>query len=212
MMRLEEGHSMENKFTRLLDAKTSVLLLVDYQARMVYGIESHDRTYLKNNVIALAKGAQVLGIPTILTTINAKNNGPFLPEIVEMFPKSPLIDRTLPGFDAFNDKELLDAVKKTGRKQLVISGLWTSMCMSLTTLHGLREGFDVFGVMDAAGSETLYAHEMAVHRMIQAGVVPCTWMQTVSEWMNNWQNPKAGEMYMKVYRGFSGFFGQKDAV
>ena len=202
---------MENKFCKLLEANNSVLLLVDYQARMVYGIESHDRTTLKNNVMALAKGAQVLGIPTILTTINAKNNGVFLPEIVEMFPDFPVIDRKMPGFDAFDDKELLDAVKKTGRKQLVISGLWTSMCMSLTSLHGLRAGFDVFGVMDAAGSETLYAHNMAVERMIQAGVVPCTWMQTVSEWMNNWQNPKAGDMYMKVYRVYSGFFGQKEA-
>ena|SRR5665811_358137 len=202
---------MENKFCKLLEANNSVLLLVDYQARMVYGIESHDRTTLKNNVMDLAKGAQVLGIPTILTTINAKNNGVFLPEIVEMFPDSPVIDRKMPSFDAFDDKELLDAVKKTGRKQLVLSGLWTSMCMSLTSLHGLRAGFDVFGVMDAAGSETLYAHNMDVERMIQAGVVPCTWMQTVSEWMNNWQNPKAGDLYMKVYRVYSGFFGQKDA-
>lgn len=202
---------MENKFCKLLEANNSVLLLVDYQARMVYGIESHDRTSLKNNVMALAKGAEVLGIPAILTTINAKNNGAFLPEIVEMFPDSPVIDRKMPGFDAFDDKELLDTVKKTGRKQLVLSGLWTSMCMSLTSLHGLRAGFDVFGVMDAAGSETLYAHNMAVERMIQAGVVPCTWMQTVSEWMNNWQNPKAGDMYMKVYRVYSGFFGQKEA-
>jgi isochorismate hydrolase len=118
---------MENKFSKLLEATNSVLLLVDYQARMVYGIESHDRTSLKNNVMALAKGAEVLGIPAILTTINAKNNGVFLPEIVEMFPDSPVIDRKMPGFDAFDDKELLDAVKKTGRRQLVLSGLWTSM-------------------------------------------------------------------------------------
>ena len=200
---------MDNKLSKSLEAHSSVLLLVDYQARMFWGAISHDPTYVKNNVMALSKGAEILGIPTVLTTIGAKNNGAFLPEIVEMFPDVPVIDRKVPSFDAFEDKEVLDAVKKTGRKQLVISGLWTSMCMAITALRGLREGFDVFGVMDAAASESLAAHNMAVQRMIQAGVVPCTWMQTVSEWMGSWQNPKAGELYTKVYRAYSGFFGQK---
>jgi isochorismate hydrolase len=200
---------MDNKFSRSLDANRSVLLLVDYQARMFWGATSHDPTYVKNNVMALSKGAEILGIPTVLTTIGAKNNGAFLPEIVEMFPNSPVIDRKVPSFDAFEDKEVFDAVKETGRKQLVLSGLWTGMCMSLTALRGLREGFDVFGVMDTAASESLDAHNMAVQRMIQAGIVPCTWMQTVSEWMHSWQNPKAGELYTKVYRAYNGFFGQK---
>lgn len=200
---------MDNKFYKSLEVNSSVLFLIDYQARMFWGAPSHDPTYIKNNVMALAKGAEILSIPTILTTINAKNNGAFLPEIVEMFPNSPVIDRKVTSFDAFEDKEVLDAVKKTGKKQLVLSGLWTSMCMSFSALRGLREGFDVFGVMDAAASESLDAHNMAVQRMIQAGVVPCTWMQTISEWMYSWQNPKAGELYMKVYRAYNGYFGQK---
>ncbi len=201
---------MENRFLKTLDSSNSVLLLVDYQARMFYGIESHGRTEIKNNAIALAKGAQILGIPTVLTTIGAKGNGVFLPEIVELFPGSTIIDRKIPSFDAFEDEDVLEAVNKTGKKQLVLSGLWTSMCMSLTSLHGLRAGFDLFGVMDTAGSESLDAHNIALQRMIQAGVVPCTWMQIVSEWMHSWANPKAGDLYVNVYSKFSGFFGQKD--
>ena len=200
---------MDNRFARPLDPNSSVLLLVDYQARMFWGATSHDPTYVKNNVMALAKGAQILGIPTVLTTIGAKNNGAFLPEIVDMFPSVQVIDRKVPTFDAFEDREVLDAVRKTGRKQLVLSGLWTSMCMALTALRGLREGFDVFGVTDAAASESLDAHNMAVQRMIQAGVVPCTWMQTISEWMYSWQNPKSGELYTNVYSAYNGYFGQK---
>jgi len=200
---------MDNKFLNSLEANNSVLLLVDYQARMFWGAISHDPTYIKNNVMALARGAEILHIPTVLTTIGAKSNGEFLPEIIEMFPDIPAIDRKIPSFDAFEDKEVFDAVKKTGRKQLVLSGLWTSMCMSITALRGLREGFDVFGVMDAAASESMDAHNMAIHRMIQAGVVPCTWMQTVSEWMHSWQNPKAGELYTRVYQAYNGYFGQK---
>jgi nicotinamidase-related amidase len=200
---------MNNKPFQPLDAKNSVLLLIDYQPKMLYGVESGDRTLIQNNVLALAKAAQILNIPTILTTIGEKINGLFMPEIVAMFPGTHVIARKVPGFDAFDDPEVLSAVKQTGKKQLVLSGLWTSMCFAFTAIRGLREGFDVFGVMDAAGSESPDAHNTAVQRMIQAGVVPCTWMQTVSEWMNNWNNPKAGELVKNVYSKYSAFFAQR---
>jgi len=200
---------MDTKFFELLRAKDSVLLLVDYQAKMFWGASGKDPTYVKNNVMALAKGTQILEIPTVLTTIGAKLNGDFLPGIVEMFPNTPVIDRKTSTFDAFEDSAVLNAVKKTGRKQLVLSGLWTSMCMASTALRGLREGFNVFGVMDAASAESADSHNMAIKRMVQAGVVPCTWMQVISEWMQSWQNPKAGELYAKVYSAYNGYFGQK---
>jgi len=183
--------------------------LIDYQPKMLYGVESGDRTLIQNSVLALAEGAQILNIPTVLTSIGEKINGQFMPEIVEMFPDTHVIARKMPGFDAFDDQEVFSAVKQTGKKQLVLSGLWTSMCFAFTALRGLREGFDVFGVMDAAGSESLDAHNTAVQRMVQAGVVPCTWMQTVSEWMNNWNNPKAGELVKNVYSKYNAFFAQR---
>ncbi len=200
---------MNNKFFQALDAKKSVLLLIDYQPKMLYGVESGDRTLIQNSVLALAKGAQILNIPTVLTSIGEKINGQFMPEIVEMFPDTHVIARKMPGFDAFDDQEVFSAVEQTGKKLLVLSGLWTSMCFAFTALRGLREGFDVFGVMDAAGSESLDAHNTAVQRMVQAGVVPCTWMQTVSEWMNNWNNPKAGELVKNVYSKYNAFFAQR---
>lgn len=199
---------MENKAITL-DPKKSVVLLVDYQAKMFWGVESHSRTYIKENVMALSKGAQILGVPMVLTSISAKSNGDFLPEIVAMFPKNKIIDRKMPSFDALEDKELFDEVKKTKRKQILVSGLWTSMCMALTALRLLREGYEVFGIMDTTGSENIHAYDMAVKRMVQAGVVPVTWMQVVSEWMHDWKNPKAGQLYSDVYAAYSGYFGQK---
>jgi nicotinamidase-related amidase len=200
---------MENLKAITLDPKKSVLFLVDYQAKMFWGAESHDKTYIKNNVMALAKGTAILGVPAVLTTISAKSNGDFLPEIVSMFPKNKIIDRKMPSFDALEDSEIFDALRKTKRKQVVVSGLWTSMCMTLTALRCLREGYEVFGVMDTTGSESLPAYNMAVKRMVQAGVVPVTWMQVVSEWMHDWKNPKAGELYSDFYSAYSGYFGQK---
>ncbi len=164
---------MKNIFSQTLDANNSILLLVDYQDRLFESIESHNCTDIKNNVIALAKGAQVLGISAVLTTFRAQINGPFLLEIVEIFPHASLIDRKLPSFDVLEDHELLEAIKQTGKKQLILSGLWTSMCMCHTSLHGLRLGFDILGVMDTTGSEALEPHTAALLRMLQGGAV-CT--------------------------------------
>lgn len=202
---------MGKEVAKSITADDSCLLLVDYQARMFYGVESHGRTEIKNSAMALAQGASILGIPTILTTITASFNGPFMPEIIAMFPGITVFDRETSTFNAFDEPEVREVVKATGRKQVAICGLWTSMCMCLTSLEGMRSGYDMFAVVDAAGSESLDGHNTAVMRMVQAGVVPCTWMQVVSEWMGSWKNPKSGDLYDRVYSRYSGYFGQKQS-
>jgi nicotinamidase-related amidase len=194
---------MDTRTVHFLDAATSVLLIVDHQVNLYNGIVSHKPSYVKNNMLALATGASLLDIPVVLTAISPQTNGPTIPEITELFPDIGVINRSFPSFDAFDEKAVLDEVRSSGRRQVVVTGLWTSMCMSFTAQRGLQEGFEVFGVMDTSGSESLDAYNMAVQRMIHAGVVPCTWMQTVSEWMDNWLHPKAGEMYEKVYCAYS---------
>ncbi len=196
---------MENKFVNSLDADKSVLLLIDYQRSMLYGVESGDRTLIKNNVTALAKGAAVFDIPAVLTCINEKRNGHFFPEITDALPGINVINRQNPCFDAMDEEEVSLAVRRTNRKQLVVSGLWTSMCFAHTALHGLREGYDVFGVIDTAGGESKDSHNMAVLRMIQAGVVPVTWEQVVAEWMKTWSNPKAGQIAQDVFAAHNAF-------
>jgi nicotinamidase-related amidase len=194
---------MDNRNIQFLNAATSVLLIVDHQANLYNGIVSHKPSYVKNNMVALATGASLLDVPVVLTAISPQTNGPTIREITELFPQANVINRAFPSFDAFDEKAVLDALKSSGRQQLVVTGLWTSMCMSFTAQRGLEEGFEVFGVMDTSGSESLDAYNMAVQRMIHAGVIPCTWMQTVSEWMDNWLHPKAGELYEKVYCAYS---------
>jgi nicotinamidase-related amidase len=178
-----------------LDPSKSALLLVDYQPQMLAGVEYHNRTHIRNNTLALAKGAKIFDIPTVLTSINQDGfGGKFFKELADLFPNS-LIDRAkMPSFDALDDEAVLAALRKTGRKQLVVTGLWTSVCFGFTALHCLREGFLVYGVMDTAGSESREAHNAGVKRMVQAGVIPTTWMQIVFEWMHDWSNPKAGEV------------------
>ncbi|VVB67548.1 Isochorismatase family protein [Candidatus Norongarragalina meridionalis] len=192
---------------KLLTDKDSVLLLVDYQPAMFKGVESGNRTKIRNCVIAAAKAAKILGVPVVLTTIGPKLNGDCIKEVTELFPGQEVYARTMPSFDAFEDARVLEAVKKTGRKRVVISGLWTSMCFAYTAIHGIREGFEVYGLIDAAGDASKDAHKYGIKRMLQVGVVPITLISLVSEWMHDWGNPKAGELIKEVYSKYEAMLG-----
>lgn len=190
---------MNNHNLDLLTPSNSVLLLVDYQPAMFKGVGSGDRTLIKNNAIATAKAAQILGVPVVLTSIFPKGNGEFIKEITDLFPKVKVLSRVMPSFDALEEEAVLTAVKATGRNKLVVSGLWTSMCFAFTTLHAIKAGMDVYGLMDASGDSTHDAHKYGIKRMLQAGVIPITWETITSEWMHDWGNPKVPELMAQVY-------------
>lgn len=198
---------VENSRLNLLTDKNSILLLVDYQPAMFRGVGSGDRTIIKNAAVGAAKAASILNIPVILSSINPKLNGEVISEIKDIFPKQKIFARKMPSFDALEDKELLNEIKKTKRKKMVISGLWTSMCFTFTALHALKENFDVYGLIDAAGDSVPDAHEYGVKRMLQAGVIPITLVQLTSEWMHDWANPKAGDLIREVYSKYDAMLG-----
>jgi nicotinamidase-related amidase len=191
----------------LLTDKNSVLALVDYQPSMFKGVASGDKTIIRNAAFCAAKAASILGIPVVLSSINPKFNGEFISEITSLFPGQEVFARKVPSFDAFEDERNWNVLKKTGRKKLVISGLWTSMCFAYSALHALKGGFEVYGLMDAAGDSTLDAHKYGVKRMLQAGVIPITLEALVSEWMHDWNNPKAGELVKEVYSKYGYMIG-----
>jgi nicotinamidase-related amidase len=193
----------------LLTDKNSVLVLVDYQSGMFKGVASGDKTIIKNAAICAAKAAGILGIPVVLSAINPEKLGKFIPEITQLFPGQEAFGRKIPSFDAFEDEKTWDAFKKTGRKKLVVSGLWTSMCFTYTALHALKEGYEVYGLMDAAGDSTQDAHRFGIERMLQAGVIPITLESLVSEWMHDWANPKAGELVKEVYTRYGAMIGME---
>ena len=197
---------MNNSKLDLLTPANSLLLLVDYQSAMFKGVGSGDRTAIKNNTVAAAKAASILSVPTVLTSINPQGNGEFIKEITDLFPSVQVIARKMPSFDALEEEPVFAAVKATGRKKIVISGLWTSMCFSFTALHALREGMDVYGLVDAAGDSTHDAHKYGIKRMIQAGVIPITWETLMSEWMHDWGNPKVSEL-IQVYAKYDTMLG-----
>jgi nicotinamidase-related amidase len=191
----------------LLTDKNSLLVFVDFQPSMFKSIASGDKTIIKSAAISAAKAASILGIPVVLSSINPKNMGGFIPEIAGLFPNQEVFARKVPSFDAFEDEGTRNAVKNSGRKKLVISGLWTSMCFAYTAIHALKEGYEVYGLMDAAGDSTPDAHKYGIKRMLQAGVVPITLESLVSEWMHDLNNPKSGELVKEVYSKYGAMIG-----
>jgi nicotinamidase-related amidase len=202
----EMTNSSDGKLELLTDMN-STLVLVDYQRAMFSGVGSGDKTIIRNAAYCAAKAAVILDIPVILSAINPQNLGEFIVDIAALLPGQEVYARKVPSFDAFEDENTLNAFKKTGRKKMVVSGLWTSMCFAYTALHGIRNGYEVYGLMDAAGDSTPEAHKYGIKRMLQAGVIPITTESLVSEWMHDWTNPKSGELVKEVYSRYGAMIG-----
>jgi len=168
----------------LLRPEDSVVVLIDHQPYQFANLHSHEPTMIVNNVIALAKTAKVFNVPTILTTVLEERGGYLIKGLQDVFPEQRPIDRTF--INTWEDKKVVDAVKATGRKQLVLAALYTEICLAMPALQALADGYDVFVVTDASGGVTAEAHDMAVRRTVAAGAVPMTWMAVLGEWQRDW--------------------------
>ena len=168
----------------LLAPARSVLLLIDHQPFQFSNLHSHDPTLIINNVVGLAKAAKAFEVPTILTTVTEERGGYIVSGIQSVFPSQKPINRTF--INTWEDRRVVEAVKKTGRKQLVIAALWTDICLAMPVIQSLADGYDVFFVTDASGAVSREAHDMAILRMVQAGAVPVTWIAVMSEWQRDW--------------------------
>ncbi len=185
----------------------SVLALIDFQPSMLKSIGSSNKTVIKTAAVCAAKAAKILNVPVVLSSINPDYNGEFIKDITRLFPNQQVFARKVPSFDAFEDESTWNAVKQTQRKKIVLAGLWTSMCFTYTAIHAVMAGFDVYGLMDAAGDSSPESHKFGIKRMLQVGVVPLTLEGLVSEWMHDWDNPKAGDLIKEVYSQYGAMIG-----
>jgi nicotinamidase-related amidase len=186
----------------MLTPQNSALALIDYQPAMYQGVQSHDRLVTMNNVQILAKAAKLFRIPTVISTVAQDSfSGPFMPEVTALFPDQKIIDRT--SMNSWLDANFRNAVNETGRKKLVVAGLWTEACVLFPTLDLLREGFEVYIPADACGDLSVEAHERAMARAVQAGAVPITSLQYVFELQQDWARSETYEGVMEILRAHS---------
>src|SRR5258706_11724905 len=168
----------------LLTPENCALLLIDHQPSQLANVNSHEPTMVINNVTALAKTAKAYGVPTILTTINAKRGGEIFKQIQAVFPDQRPIDRSF--INSWEDRQVVEAVKSTGRKKLVIAALWSEMCLAQPAIHAMGDGYDVYAVTHASGGVTSEGHNMAIRRIVAAGAQPITWLAMAGELQRDW--------------------------
>lgn len=175
-----------------LDKNDVAVLLVDHQTGLLSLVRDIDPDKFKNNVLALGDLAKYFNLPTILTTSFEQGpNGPLVPELKEQFPDAPYIAR--PGqINAWDNEDFVKAVKATGKKQLLIAGVVTEVCVAFPTLSALAEGFDVFVVTDASGTFNALTRDSAWDRMSQAGAQLITWFGVAGELHRDWRNDVEG--------------------
>src|SRR5918995_4366206 len=176
--------TFRNGLASLLRPEDSVLVLIDHQPYQLANVNSHEPQMVINNATALAKSAKAFRVPTILTSVIAERGGLIFPQITDVFPGQKVIDRTF--INTWEDKKVVNAVKATGRKQLIIAGLWTEICVAMPVIQALGEGWDVTVITDASGGVTVESHEVAIQRMIAAGANMMTWLAVASEWQRDW--------------------------
>ncbi|GAB4072547.1 hydrolase [Ancylobacter sonchi] len=176
--------TFRNGLASLLRPEDSVLVLIDHQPYQLANLNSHEPQMVINNTAGLAKTAKAFGVPTILTSVIAERGGLLFPQITDVFPGQEVIDRTL--INTWQDPKVVDVVKASGRKQLIIAGLWTEVCVAMPVIQALGEGWDVTVVTDASGGISVESHEVAIQRMIAAGANVMTWMAVAGEWQRDW--------------------------
>lgn len=180
----------------LITPNDSVLLLIDHQPFQFANLHSHEPTMVVNNVIGLAKTAKLFGVPTILTTVIEDRGGLLIKGLQNVFPEQKPIDRTF--INTWEDIRVVEAVKKTGRKKLIMAALWTEICLAMPVIQALGEGYEVYIVTDASGGVSAEAHDMAVRRMVQAGAVPITWLAVGGELQRDWAREATANGFAEV--------------
>lgn len=190
----------------LITPDNCALILIDHQPQMFFGVESNNRQTIINNVVGLAKAARIFKVPTILTTVAAKSfSGPLIPELQAVFPEQLPIDRT--NMNSWEDKNFVAAVEKTGRKKLLIAALWTEVCLVFPAISAIQAGYDVYAVVDASGATTAEAHNSAIQRMLQCGVIPVTWIQVLCELQRDWARQETYEAVTNLAKEHAGAYG-----
>lgn len=191
---------------QLLDPKNSALIFIDHQPQMAFGVANIDRQQLKNNVVALAKAGSIFNVPTIFTSVESESfSGYIWPELLAVHPELTPIERT--SMNSWEDAAFVKAVEATGRKKLVISALWTEVCLTFPALMALEAGYEVYVVTDTSGGTSVDAHERAIDRMVQAGAVPVTWQQVLLEYQRDWARKETYDAVMDLVREHSGVYG-----
>lgn len=190
----------------LLTPDNAVVAFIDLQPQMLFGVGSHDRQTIINNNLLLAKAAGIFGVPVVLSTVETKAfSGNTWPQLLAALPGSVPVERS--SMNSWDDLNFVAAIEKTGRKKIVLSGLWTETCVALPTIQALHDGYEVYVVEDCCGDVSELAHDNAMRRVVQAGAKPVTALSTLLEWQRDWAQRETYDAVMDIVKTHCGAYG-----
>ncbi len=189
----------------LITKENCAVVFIDHQPQMVFGVASSSGKALVNNVKILAKAAKVFNVPTIITTVEEHFSGKCIEALRNVFPDIKPIQRS--GMNSWDSEEFRNAIKATGKKNIIVSGLWTEVCVCWPTLAMLDEGYNVFVAVDACGGLSKEIHDAAIMRMMRFGAVPVTSLQMLFEFQRDWARKETYDAVINIVHKHSGTFG-----
>jgi len=190
----------------LLTPDNCLLAMIDLQGQMLFGVSNFDRQSVINNNVMLAKAAKLFGVPTIISTVETKSfSGNTWPQVLAVFPDHVPIERS--SMNSWDDSNFVAAVKATGRKKIVLTGLWTETCVALPTIQAIHDGFEVYVAEDCCGDVSQLNHDNAMKRVIQAGAKPVTALSTMLEWQRDWAQRETYDAVMEIVKTHAGAYG-----
>lgn len=195
-----------NPYHQLYSPEDSVIVFIDHQPQMTFGVGNIDRAALINNVTLLAKVAKEFDVPAILTAVETESfSGYIWPQLLDVFPGQEVIERT--SMNSWDSPEFRQAVEASGRKNVIICGLWTEVCVTWPTIEMLGAGYNVYVVEDACGATSPAAHDASLSRMVQAGAVRVTTIPALLEWQRDWAKREHYDNLMGLIKGQGGAYG-----
>jgi nicotinamidase-related amidase len=190
----------------LLTPDNCVLAMIDLQPQMLFGVANFDRQTIINHNVAISKAARVFDVPVVLTTVETKSfSGLMWPQIQAIFPNMRPIERST--MNSWDDENFVSAIKKTGRKKILLTGLWTETCVALPTIQAIHDGYEIFVVEDCCGDVSQLAHDNAMKRMVQAGAKPVTALSVILELQRDWARRDTYDAIMDIAKNHFGAYG-----
>jgi nicotinamidase-related amidase len=184
----------------------TAVVFIDFQPQMTFGVANIDRATLINNVVLLAKVAKEFGVPTVLTSVETESfSGYTWPQLLDVFPGQPVIERT--SMNSWDDAGFREAIKATGRKNILMTGLWTEVCVTWPTIEMVGEGYHVYVVEDCCGATSNAAQDAALSRMVQAGATRLTAIGALLEFQRDWKNREHYDALMGLLKEHAGAYG-----
>jgi len=190
----------------LLTPDNCVVAIIDLQPQMLFGVANFDRQTIINNNVALSKAAKVFDVPVVLSTVETKSfSGNMWPQIQAIFPNQTPIERS--SMNSWDDKNFVAAIEKSGKKKIVLSGLWTETCVALPTVQAIHDNYEVYVVEDCCGDVSQLSHDNAMKRVIQAGAKPVTALSVMLEWQRDWAQRDTYAAIMDIVTTHFGAYG-----